>query len=772
MAESVDEKTKFSQTLNQRLKEGRPWLVKHLEENKLLYLYASVIYAMEDATSYGFGNLKLAFSLKDSFNEQSDAFAANEFHDFECTPEGLAISISTTLALVLLGIFGTYYADDNNLDKNPFKLFAVKVYPYIRDILQAIKWAYKGMRSTLGMIFYFAKNKEMALHLLFPIGISIAALAMVNRIFLRWMRNTRKQMQDAHRALCQKAYERSCGINIKKELPTEQIDLAKYENSLIYLLNEPKDETSKKTEPKLYYIYKNRDEGYVSEEIHIISEDITNFNDYISLYQNENLSKKLVLDFQLQYKNTQIDKLLFLDALPSDCQLIPKSLIFLTDPNLDDDKRLYYIDEQCNIILHPYSLTFSEKYAFGKNNKHSINLLPWQIDTILQKHTTNYKQRNIGISHDDWETFCQDMKAQETSLGFAIYGYVGSVISAIFDGLYFYIGVTFISALNPAAFIAVLSMASVMFFLCLVARVYEEYDYKRILARTQIEVGIAKHRAECQILRVEIEKKLIVNPEDESIAQDLESLQTALKNYSGAQKELHENVHITLLSAVLQGIKNGLSTQGIISTIMLLVATILMFNSIPCPPIFIITMMAISLAVLAATVVQYLLSYREYLNNRKEFVDIKFDDPTQNDSNEERFVSLLSKKHQADDYSCYEPPDLHVMAWMELLRQPINSYGKSQKNFNELNYHSGEYHEPWYIFLVNMVFVLLIAIAFAIRTVKKMFTEPRDNTIIIKNDALETEHTIPKVSTNGFFGNKGEANAEGLEPKILSQKTS
>jgi hypothetical protein len=761
MEEHIDENTMSTEALSERLSEIRPWLVKSLKERKGAYRGFATAYAEADAISFGFGNIKQVISFIDSYYEHSDSHASREFHEFEATPEGLAITIVSILALMIVAGIGTFYADDENLNENVVKYCIVKFYPYLRDMLQAIKWGYKGIRSTLNVIFHFIGHHELILKLLFPIGLALAVLSVLNRLFLRWMRNSRKQVQSENRELSLRIFEKSCRINFKETLP-EGEKLKPYVNSLIYVSKD--DETSN----EVYLVYED-DGNYISEKLELSEGDIKQLDTTLQIFQSENLCKKLSSNFI----GSANQKLYFLKELPvnskellsSEQQQInltqdyANSLIYLTNPDLPEHERLYIVDENGLAKLDGRSAAFTAKLQKERENKQTITILPRQIDALFEKYSNNniIKNRSIGMTYEEWSAYKAECirkineqeewsdynyKGDKNKLSIKytiIAAYLAVIFAATSDGMYFYMGPLFLAMFNPSLFITALAMSSVMLIICYLVRINQEYNYQRVLQRTQLNVKIALSQAECRMLNIDIEKGFKEgNLEGSSLKSKQDELLTELQNYDALQKKLEKNVIFSIYSAILQGFENGLSTQGVVSGIMFFVASTMMLSGASCPPVFIITMMAASLLILAATVAQYVVCYQMYIKKVEYHKDLYLQKYNEATNDKDRQDALLEIKNLLDERTIKEPTDLHITDYCEIPRVIISGNGKLIKNFNELMYgYTSQHGNPWWSILVFIPIAIFISVTFGVRTVKKMFTVPSDKSTTIKNNGIE-----------------------------------
>lgn len=723
------EKPMYSEALLERMRLGRPDLVNSLQDPdlKVLYKIASTVYAIEDGASIAFSSLKAAYSLKASFEQRSDDNAQSEWHASELTLDGLVTTIGVSLFLMgFLGL-GTYFTDDDDLDKNLFKYYLVKLSPYIRDVLQAVKWTYKGLRSCLNVIFHFLGHAEVVLKLLFPLSLAFAALAVLNRIFIRTIRNERKELQKNNRAMSQEIFDKSCGLYFKEKLPDTD-KLSNFNNSFIYIVSDLSSE--------VYFVTDN-----VAHKVDI---DINEVDELLQCFQSDNLCKKLSLDFTSQ----EYPNLFFLEEISGNLEEYKSSLVYLVKSDETNEAGLYEIDAHGKMHLSSKNQAFCLQLEIERKNKRTLALFPSQIDALLGKIESLQDFHKVNFTHNDWINYEKSLNSvYELSIRKRALSYMAVALASVLDASYFYIGALFIVALNPSFFIAMLGLSLVLFVCCFAARIYEEYDYQRVYEVTRLEVELAKNQAECRILIRELENKLL---DDDRKQYLLNLLSKALKEYDSTQRKIEKKVVFSIYSAVLQGLRNGLAVQGVISGLMFLGATIMMLCGVPCPAIFIIAMISASLLCLIFFVARYVHSYLEYRKHVEPLALIEISNNAETPI-PEQITSLVDIKNMLDNRILRKPPNHSTIEYSELVRLGPSGFVKAQKNFYEFTYRFSNKENSLSLFIISMLFSVAMAGIFVIRTVKKMFSDQVDNSVIPENKKLKA------TNKNSFFSTSNQA---------------
>ena len=589
------EKPTYPRTLIEQVGLSRPWLAKELQENRLMYLYASVAYALEDAINSAFSLLNLGFAITDALNQESDSLSGNEFHAWEATPEGLAVTISFVLFLMTFSALGTYYADEENQKDSWLGVYLAGMLawalPYLRDMWKPIKWGYRSTRSTLALILKLSGHKALLFHILFPIAIPIIVLDILARVWIRAMKAERKKMMKDNDALRLEILDKNVNIN----------------------------------------------QGFNNQEGIV-----------------------LLYDELLKYKGSTAEKI--------------------------------------------------------------------------------YKQSQLLV-------FCC---------------YAITAFSALVDALYFYMGVLFLVSFAPHTFIGMLVISSLLFVICLAARIYEEYDYQRKLHVTQTNVLLDLCELECNWLCLALNNNL----SNMSKSDIIEKLRVQVMEFERLQSLLRSQTELTLGLAILESLKSGLSAQGVIMGFMFFVIAMMLISSTPCPIVFVIATISVSFVALIACIVRYLVSYyavyREYLDKRDLNLAVlsNWNETYGLDKTDDEKLEILIKRKCSLDDTVLAPPQVFVLEWCEVLRLLMSGYSKSNKTFNEITIdpeHPNDHHESASVFVVSILFSMIVAVAFAFRTVKKMFTPPDEPPPPINS----------LLRSNSFFNN-GENSATGHEITELS----
>ncbi|TAL60160.1 MAG: hypothetical protein EPN84_10000 [Legionella sp.] len=165
---------------------------KQLDKGREVYY----LYAVLDSLSSSYSMFKYFFDMCIA-NNDSDLM-----HDTMLTPQGLAIISSETIFLVGFSLLACHFEKEEH---DEIKKFIATAWPYFRDVLKALKNAYKGARSGIQVV---AIISGADLNFLFvPVGLGLGIITALNRLWLRYMVEDRKGMMKMNAALLEQIKE-------------------------------------------------------------------------------------------------------------------------------------------------------------------------------------------------------------------------------------------------------------------------------------------------------------------------------------------------------------------------------------------------------------------------------------------------------------------------------------------------------------------------------------------------------------------------------------
>lgn len=140
-----------------------------------------------------------------------DASSSDVMHDWMVTGPGALGACVTSLAIITLSLVGNLFDDG---DKNPLKRSMAMIWPYVRDGFKGLKFAYKGIRSTVQTAQLMGFDLRA---MMFPVGLVLGLAAAANRIWYRiQVTEKRKEYQKHNNQLLERA--QNLGMNTVYDL--------------------------------------------------------------------------------------------------------------------------------------------------------------------------------------------------------------------------------------------------------------------------------------------------------------------------------------------------------------------------------------------------------------------------------------------------------------------------------------------------------------------------------------------------------------------------
>ena len=189
-------------------------------------------------------------------------------------------------------------------------------------------------------------------------------------------------------------------------------------------------------------------------------------------------------------------------------------------------------------------------------------------------------------------------------------GFLSAALAGVFEGPYFYFTAATLTLYLPPVFITMVVFSIFLTMAYVLSRVFEEYDYQRKLSATSIKSHIALCKQEINILLKYMQSELTEAEYQSRYIQ----LQGVVLNLVAKQKALEEKTRFSYLIAIMDGLKHGLATQGVLSSTMLAIVFVLPLFGLSCPPLFIVACVTVGVICVAYCVVSAILQHNEHLH--------------------------------------------------------------------------------------------------------------------------------------------------------------
>lgn len=146
--------------------------------------YISYSYSVIDSLSSSYSMFKYFFDV-------CLGGTADDMHELMMDPVGIVTISIEALFLVSFSFLANYFDDDND-NREDYQKWITTAWPYFRDVMKALKNAYKGWRGFVVALNLLGLTDINAL--IIPVSLGLGLLAAVNRYFIRSITEARKEM--------------------------------------------------------------------------------------------------------------------------------------------------------------------------------------------------------------------------------------------------------------------------------------------------------------------------------------------------------------------------------------------------------------------------------------------------------------------------------------------------------------------------------------------------------------------------------------------------
>lgn len=649
-------------------------LAKKLHDAKVIY----GLYGMLDGLSLSYSMVKYTFDVLCSDSHLS---SSDWMHEWMMTPGG-ALAAATE-AVVFMGFsFIANLFDDKH--KNKFIRYTAILWPYCRDTFKGLKNAYKGVRSAFQALSVLG-DKPLNF-LIVPVGVTLGALSILNRIWYRRMISQRKDMMRENN-------DRLLNIKVLMHMAQEE------RLSFMESKEEPTEANWHSLEP--------------AEGANLVS-----FNGQL-YYINKTLSPACV---KLTHKEEALKAL----GLPP------------TD--------------------RPRPLTDAEKKA---------------IKLLL------YNKEDMEACFNKQTAFLNSRRYR---------GLLSQAYSGVVDGLYLYMGALGVAILAPPVFAAMAVFSTLFTILCIVTRVYEERDYQRDLLASQKKVELAVLGKELQEL-CHCHSKTLLPKDDDSLEELYRRIKAKAAEFEQKRMEVADLLKVSTLSATLLGLRNGLFAYSALSSVLFATATIMAILSVPCPPLFLITIVSLGVASLVVFTAHALYKAKRQQGTQSKKVNHSSSTAWEKLAQEIKQDKNIVERLQPAEYNpaIFEgtevdpSPQNFFQQWFEVVRSFFSGVAKGQKSVDytasalQEKGDDGHYHDSGVMLALTAVSSALFSVGLALRAYARGLGKPPIEKTLKLNKAASSSsasHPASTFSSSPSPSTSGVSSASGPMSLPLHRRAS
>ncbi len=548
-------------------------------------------YGVADAINLSFSLCGMYYFFKHSYQNygqmlspQVFQLSTHELHAAESTPEGLALAVLFTVFLVGFSTLGSHY--DENRDEPWVKNF-VFLWPFFRTAGKQIKWWAKGWWALLSLLLqYQVAQQDFLIQLFFPLAMLGGIFAAMNSVWLRWMRDQRKEMVKNNLTLIEGL---KSPLHILDKMPNS---LTGYGRSLICLQETTQEGAEIKS---LHYVnvhvnHEDKEEA-TAKCIEMRESEWCDFYQEIEKLQTENIHARMkqylcyinrpsVPPVEPSSPESTTTRLHFIADQsefnngavfvadekavdgPKVLRKISDSYVYFSQSEGPGGHRLYYVNSEGMLVDQgEKSAVFHKKFQEVQQDKNVLNLSTIQLKSV-QHAKIKCNGRQFDYSYNQFVNLRHNIlnteSEQEPQSGWGewiasglgtgskqtkikaqydwvkVFAPISAGASGIGDGLYFYIFVAkmTVATLSPYMATLMLGASAALFITCIVTRIAEEFDFQRRLEVTVLRTEAELSKKNCGFLHEQLEKLLdyYANSEGEldSIKGELDSIKGEL----------------------------------------------------------------------------------------------------------------------------------------------------------------------------------------------------------------------------------------------------
>lgn len=544
---------------------------------------------------------------------QNNVLATLSLHNWIISVPGIiSITIFSTF-LITFSLFANLFSLSKK--KNEVEENVIFYWLTLRDTQKSLKNTYKGLRSFLQITQLLLTNQDLQFFTI-PLGISLGILSAVNRYFYRNLEKERREVIKHNKKLLEtirsmnvdSKYIDSTDVYIYDDSKT--IDFSLYKNSYFLLVKNNKASQllfiNRKGEKEKIDPGK-RNIAQIHEKLKVLSHNDNYFTQESAILP---IKTHLCLDkFQIRSiitAHTSSYDLSF--NLPKNIIKTKKNTLYL---KLVDGQIAYTL---VNINGQIVNYTIPNEIFLNNGLDCSFE------NELNQENTKPYldliRKTAIGLGHyynghTEYQSFYHEIATETASS--KNWGYLSKIYSGFIDGLYYYFGFGIITTLNPTFLIAISAISTFFLISFIGTKIYDEYRRQAEAQNSAEEIKLQICGEELIDLLYEIRllSMLKIEYESEEKAEDPDPssyqnpIQLQIDELVSAQKlkthefetyylRLNNNIEKTWLTAIADGLTNGLAIVGAASAFLYSMISFTMVFSITINPIFILSFTCLS----------------------------------------------------------------------------------------------------------------------------------------------------------------------------------
>jgi hypothetical protein len=596
-----------------------------------------ILFGFFDGAIISYSLFKLCFDYITPSNGDSSA----DMQDWMATAGGFLAAGLGTISIIAMSMIGNAFDDDK---KNPLVRGIAMIWPYLRDAFKALKFAYKGVRTTL-MVLGRTLGSDLK-SMLVPLAAVIGIAAAANRVWYRCnVTEARKDYQKKNNTLYKRAlhlvssdyYDLSEMADDLSEMPD---DLSEMPDDLSEML----EEAAASFIPKKLYIKVNAETQSLEYQVYAPSgkweKDEISFRDLgfrkidqngqpiqanfenLKAHYGTNILAEMIKKGHIKAPNDEANRQAIRAEMDDCCSIHVEQL-----PSAPDF--LQSISPFTAAYVRIHNTNTNQLYYFNKTSR-AFDLICENADK-LSKYDEEIKRTNSPkvLTHTHLRRVLAVTGHQHKEKQY-LPNRSEAIASAVFggfvDGLYTYMGIFGVvgfAGFTPPIFAALAVCCTLFTILSVVSRYHEEEEFHRDYLRSRANVELILLVLEMQDALAKMQNlslKVLIARENQTQRANLAELQNKqrfcedtlmqkLEEFEKKKEKYQDLKNIDNTRAVLMGIKNGMYIYSAISSIVFAISAFYAVALTTFPPIYLIAGISLGIASVILSV------WTSYTNN-------------------------------------------------------------------------------------------------------------------------------------------------------------
>ncbi|MFT4059613.1 MAG: hypothetical protein QM652_08705 [Legionella sp.] len=210
-----------------------------------------------------------------------------------------------------------------------------------------------------------------------------------------------------------------------------------------------------------------------------------------------------------------------------------------------------------------------------------------------------------------------------------IHAFLAKGLGGFIDGIYLYGGLVTLAVLTPQAFLTMSVVSGIYTLVCVISRLYEEYDnqLKLTILQTKCELVLVAKKLEItyvDLLYLEKRKESLTADEKQRVLSRRNNIVSLMRRFEELRKELKYQTTDTYLTAALYGLRQGLFTYGVLAGFLFMVTAVCSISTTAFPPIFLMACISSGLAFIIGVSACMMYNHYQHLKNQPKEADESF----------------------------------------------------------------------------------------------------------------------------------------------------